>query len=140
MLWVNTNIGCCVTRLLIFIFFLFTGCDLGRLPDKDISRANISYAELSFPNNGHQSPVLKLSQSQIDTLAEILSERIEVLSDVNSCYNLHLKLKDGGSVNYRTDGINFQGYDDSSDLPFSFSTKRNILTDVFKLIVINNCK
>ena len=49
------------------------------------------------------------------------------------------KLKDGGAVQYLTDGLNFQGFDDSSDLPFSFSTQTNVLKTIFNLQNIDSC-
>ena len=137
----QTDVNCYfMTKTLLLIFTLLTGCKVGSLPEKDLSISNISHVELSFPNNRNQAPTIKLDSIQIKIFAKILNERKQAFAEPKSCYNIFIKLKDGGGVQYRTDGVSFEGYDDSSDLPFSFSTTQNIITEVFKLKVLNNCK
>lgn len=129
-----------MTKTLILIFIVLTGCEVESLPEKDLSIQNISYVELSFPNNRHFAAPIKLDSTQIKLFAKILNERNEIVTGPKSCYTIFIKLKNGGQVQYMTDGLNFVGYDDSSDLPFSFSTTQNIITDVFKLKFFDNCK
>jgi hypothetical protein len=123
----------------LLIIILLSSCGLGTIPDKDLSKSNIAYIELSFPNSKNPALPIRLNSKQSDVLDTILRERKKALADPTNCYELFIQLKNS-SVHYRTDGINFQGYDSSTDLPFSFSTKRNILTDVFKLSNIEHCK
>ena len=115
------------------------GCNT-QLPDKDLSQNNISSAELSFPNTGNKIKPIKLDSIQLNQFAHILSKRQDLVVDPKACYTLLIQLKIGGSVQYRTDGRNFVGYDDSSDLPFSFSIPADILTEVFHIIPVDNCR
>jgi hypothetical protein len=82
---------------------------------------------------------MRLDSTQIDLFAEILQQRRKTFVEPTNCYDLYIRLKDS-AVHYRTDGVNFEGYDDSTDLPFSFSTPRNILTKVFKIKTYEHCE
>ena len=127
--------------LLILILTTFaTACNFGKLPNKDLSKSNIEYVELSFPKGVNENKSIRLDSAQILLLSEILRNRKEDFVKPNNCYTLHIKLKNGGSVSYLTDGINFQGFDDSFDLPSSFKTQTDILKTVFNLQKIDNCK
>ena len=110
------------------------------MPSKDLSRTNITSIELTFPKSKAGQVPIKLDASQIDLFAEILENREETFVEPENCYNLSIKLKNGGGVNYWTDGLKFQGYDDSSDLPFSFETKQNVLKVVFKIKDLELCR
>ena len=127
-------------RLIILFLILLTGCKIGSLPDKNLSKSNISYIELTFPNSKNKIFPIRLDPSKINLFIEIFKNRKEGNFDPTNCYNLYIQLKDGSSVSYMTDGLKFQGYDDSSDLPFSFETKKDILKEVFKLKEIEKCK
>lgn len=126
--------------LLLLSAISITACNWGKLPNKDLSKTNIEFVELSFPKGVNQSKTIKLDSSHLDILAEIIKDRKEIFSKPKSCYSLYIKLKNGGAVQYLTDGTNFQGLDDSSDLPFSFTTQTNILTTVFNIQTIDSCK
>jgi hypothetical protein len=125
---------------LLILTCVLLSCNFGKLPDKDLSKSNISYVELDFPKSKNRLYPLRLDNSQLVAIARILEKRELEYVDPENCYDLFIKLEDGGSVSYRTDGVRFQGYDDSSDLPFSFSLKENILTEVFGLKNIEHCK
>jgi hypothetical protein len=116
------------------------GCNTATLPEKNLSEPNISFVELNFPKSRTGKYPIRLDSSQLTAFSRIISKRKSEYVEPENCYDLSIKLKDGGSLNYRTDGIRFQGYDDSSDLPFSFSVAENILTAVFKLKDLEHCK
>lgn len=126
--------------LLLVVFFTLAGCNSGRLPEKDVSEQNISYVELNFPKSKTEQYPIRLGSSQLAAFFRIFSKRKLEYVEPENCYDLLIKLKNGGSLNYRTDGLRFQGYDDSSDLPFSFSVGENILTEIFKLKNLEHCK
>ncbi|MES2430754.1 MAG: hypothetical protein V4556_07430 [Bacteroidota bacterium] len=126
--------------LLLLSAVSINACNVGELPNKDLSKKNIEFVELSFPKGVNQSKTMKLDSSHLDVFAKILKARNETFSKPKSCYSLYIKLKNGGAVQYMTDGVNFQGLDDSSDLPFSFTTQTNILITVFNLQTIDSCK
>ena len=96
-----------MTRPLLLIFTLLTGCNFGSLPDKYLSKSNISFVELSFPNNKNKASSIKLDSTQIDTFAKILSARKEAFVKPNSYDTILIKLKDSGAVQYCTDGLRF---------------------------------
>jgi hypothetical protein len=125
---------------LLIIICALVGCNSEKLPEKDLSKPNISYVELNFPKSRKGKYPVRLDNSQLTAFSRIISKRKSEYVEPENCYDLSIKLKDGGSLNYRTDGIKFQGYDDSSDLPFSFSVGENILTEVFKLKDLEHCK
>ena len=119
---------------------LSMGCNFSGMSGRNLSKSNIELVELTFPKGLNQNKPIKLDSSQFELFANILSKRHEEFVNPNSCYTIYIQLKDGGSVNYLTDGINFKGFDDSSDLPFSFKTTINVLSAVFKLEKIDSCK
>jgi hypothetical protein len=130
-----------MTRPFLYIItFAFVSCNYGKLNDKDLSMSNISYIELTFPKSTSGEYPIRLDTTQLISFTRIINKRKLEYAEPANCYDLFIKLKEGGSVNYRTDGIRFQGYDDTSDLPFSFSLEENILTEVFKLKNIEHCK
>jgi hypothetical protein len=130
----------------LYIFFLFiilciVSCNIGSIPDKDLSLANIKSVELEFPKSSHQKENIKLDSSHIKLFAEIINDRENNnCVEPSNCFTVHIELKDGAGVYYLTDGINFHGFDDSSDLPFCFKTQTNILKTVFDLQTIDSCK
>ena len=125
--------------VLVILIIVLTGCrNLGSLPNKNLTKSNITFVELSFPKNKNKS--VRLDSSHLELFTEILSNRQDGFFRPTNCYIVHIQLKDGGEVNYLSDGINFQGFDDSSDLPFSFKTNTDILKSVFNLEKIDNCR
>ena len=124
---------------LIVIVFL-NGCKGKSLPDRNLSRANIELVELTFPKANGENKSITLDSSHLELFAEILKNRKEEFVNPNNCYTLHIQLKDGGSLNYITVGINFQGFDDSFDLPFSFKTQTDNFKEIFNLQKIDSCK
>ena len=128
--------------LLLFscIVILYAACTFGTIPNKNLAKSNIDFVELSFSKNSKAKNVIRLDTSKFELLSKILKDRKDELVNPSNCYVLHIKLKDGGELNYLTDGTNFQGFDDSSDLPFSFSTKTNIVKSVFSLQAMDSSK
>jgi hypothetical protein len=124
---------------LLIVIVILAGCSYGSLSEKDLSKNNITDVELNFPKSQQNTASIYLYGSQLSEFADILNQRKAEFVEPDNCYNLTIKLKDGGSVSYRTDGNKFQGYDDTSDRPFSFSVERNILTEVFKLKELEHC-
>ena len=125
--------------VLVILIIVLTGCrNLGSLPNKNLTKSNITFVELSFPKNKNKS--VRLDSFHLELFTEILRNRQDGFFRPNNCYIVHIQLKDGGEVNYLSDGINFQGFDDSSDLPFSFKTNTDILKSVFNLEKIDNCR
>lgn len=130
------------TYLFAFLILLavLTGCNWGSLSNKNLSKSNIAFVELSFPKKANRNKSVRLDSSHLALFAEILNSRKEGFFKPTNCYIIHIQLRDGGEVNYLTDGINFQGFDDSSDLPFSFKTQTDILKAVFNLQKIDSCE
>ena len=125
--------------VLVILIIVLTGCrNLGSLPNKNLTKSNITFVELSFPKNKNKS--VRLDSFHLELFTEILRNRQDGFFRPTNCYIVHIQLKDGGEVNYLSDGINFQGFDDSSDLPFSFKTNTDILKSVFNLEKIDNCR
>lgn len=118
----------------------YEACTFGEIPNKNLSKSNIDFVELSFSRKNKVIKAIRLDTSKFELLSKILKDRKDELVNPSNCYVVHIKLKDGGELNYLTDGTNFQGFDDSSDLPFSFSTKTNILQSVFNLQTVDSCK
>ena len=125
-------------RYVVIIIILWSSCNIGTIQDNDLSKSNISFVELSFPHSKNSALPIRLDSTKIGLLDTILKDRITTSIAPTNCYELYIQLKNA-SVRYRTDGINFRGYDSSTDLPFSFSTKRNILKEVFKLSKLEQC-
>jgi hypothetical protein len=124
--------------ILFLIVSFFVACNWSKLRNKNLSKSNIDFVELTFPRGTNQKTI-RLDSSHLELFAKILKNRKEEFVKPSNCYKLYIKLKDGGAVNYLTDGINFQGFDDSSDLPFSFKVQTNILKAAFNLKTIYDC-
>lgn len=125
--------------LIMSLVPFFMGCNMGKVKNKDLSLSNIKFVELTFPKNVNCAISLRLDSTHLHSFAKTLMNRKETFVNPASCYLIHIELRNGGSVNYLTDGVNFQGLDDSSDLPFSFKTDINILKTLFNLDRIDSC-
>lgn len=96
-----------IRSALFIAIFSLASCGYGSLPEKNLSKDNISDVELTFPKSQKVPASIHLDTSQLNEFAEILSRRKTVFVEPDNCYNLTIKLKDGGSVSYRTDGNKF---------------------------------
>ena len=73
-----------ITLFLIFV----ASCNLGKLPNKDLSKNNIEFVELSFPKGINNKKILKLDSSKLDEFSQILKNRVEQFVKPNNCYTL----------------------------------------------------
>ena len=124
--------------IFLFLLFLVASCKFGKLPSRDLSNSNIKSVWLITPK-GSALKSIRLDSAHIEIFAKILKNREEGFFVPRNCYTIHIELKDGGMVSYLTDGVKFKGFDDSSDLPFSFRTAVNVLKIAFNLQNLDSC-